>query len=110
VRSAFWDENAGVIVTGGEEDGKLCVWSCPPLQDSAISPFLPGSGAGLGGRGVLREESEDRTTDEDAMEVDESRRRRRTDDNTEPESVRYPSYPILIQKFNQTIDSRVGRR
>jgi hypothetical protein len=86
VRSAFWDEPSNILLTGGEEDAKLCMWSVPPL--SAADASSPRPGSGLGGRGVLHEESEESATDEDAMDVDGPRRRKRADDGAGLERVR----------------------
>lgn len=58
-----WDEAAGVLLSGGE-DGTLCAWKCPPLvaEDAMEEEEL----GGLGGRGVVVEESEG----DDEMEID----------------------------------------
>jgi hypothetical protein len=65
IRSAFWDEDAGILLSGGE-DGTLCAWNSPPL--SAVNADTEDDG-GLGGRGVVREQSEE-------MDVDSPRAKR----------------------------------
>jgi hypothetical protein len=76
VRSAFWDEPAGVLLSGGE-DGTLCAWACPPLaaepdamnaEDESESTGVASGAGGLGGRGILREDTS--ADDIAAMDVD----------------------------------------
>jgi hypothetical protein len=72
VRSAFWDEDAGILLSGGE-DGTLCAWNCPPL--GACNAEMADEG-GLGGRGVVREQSEE-------MDVDSPRAKRGRHDDAQ---------------------------
>jgi hypothetical protein len=65
VRAACWDEQAEILLTGGE-DGKLCAWSCPSLPVENVE-MDEDAESGLGGRGVIREMSE---ADGDDMDVD----------------------------------------
>jgi hypothetical protein len=53
IRSVYWDEDASILLSGGE-DGTLCAWPCPPTASDGAEMEV---GGGLGGRGVVREES-----------------------------------------------------
>jgi hypothetical protein len=72
IRSAFWDEDAGILVSGGE-DGTLCARNCAPLgaADAEME-----DDEGLGGRGVVREQSEE-------MDVDSPREKRGRHDDAQ---------------------------
>jgi hypothetical protein len=74
VRSVHWDEDAGILLSGGE-DGTLCAWSCPSLisEDAKMEDTEVEQEGGLGGRGVLRESSESM---DDGMDVDFPRTKR----------------------------------
>jgi hypothetical protein len=77
IRSAFWDEDAGILVSGGE-DGTLCAWNCPPLD---VADAEMEDNGGLGGRGVVREQSEE-------MDVDSPRAKRGRHDGAQVRLVR----------------------
>jgi hypothetical protein len=81
VRSAFWDEDADILLSGGE-DGTLCAWNCPPL--GAADEEMEDNG-GLGGRGVVREQSEE-------MEVDSPRAKRGRHDDAQVRLVHIFSF------------------
>jgi hypothetical protein len=87
IRSAFWDEDAGILLSGGE-DGTLCAWNCPPL--GACDAEMEDNG-GLGGRGVVREQSEE-------MDVDSPRAKRGRHDDAQLRLVQaFPARaPLMV--------------
>jgi hypothetical protein len=88
IRSVFWDEDAGILLSGGE-DGTLCAWNSPPLGAADVEMEDNG---GLGERGVVREQSEE-------MDVDSPRAKRGRHDGAQVRLVRVLSFaraPLIM--------------
>jgi hypothetical protein len=76
------------LLSGGE-DGMLCAWNCPPL--GACDAEMEDNG-GLGGRGVVREQSEE-------MDVDSPRAKRGRLDDAQVRLVHVFSFaraPLMV--------------
>jgi len=71
VRSLLWDEENGVIISGGE-DGGIKLWSAPPLEDAYRGPMEVDDAASPARK---REWDGSLTSDAD-IEVDTKRKRR----------------------------------
>jgi hypothetical protein len=95
IRSVFWDEDAGILVSGGE-DGTLCAWNCPPLD--AVDAEMEDN-RGLGGRGVVREQSEE-------MDVDSPRAKRGRHDDAQV----CLTLVFLFAKGSANIAAQMGKK